>query len=232
MSRRILAVGAHPDDVEFGCAPILIQETQKGHAVRILVTSKGEAASSGTPDERADEARAAAKIIGAEIEFMDFGGDCHASHTPRNAITLAREIRGFQPNIVLAPHLEENQHPDHSAVAKIVRDAVRLARYGGLAPLLDQSPHSVDQLYYYVITQGFGPAPHIIVDVTGVHAPWEQAMSCHQTQMKTKSYLDLVNARARLLGASIGVEYAVGLWANDPIRVESLSDLTLTSRHY
>ena len=66
---RILAVGAHPDDVEFGCAPILIQEARAGHEVRILVTSKGEAASAGTPEERAQEAREAAKIIGARDRF-------------------------------------------------------------------------------------------------------------------------------------------------------------------
>ncbi len=60
---KLLAVGAHPDDVEFGCAPVLIEEARRGHQVRILVTSKGEAASSGTPEERAEEARAAAEII-------------------------------------------------------------------------------------------------------------------------------------------------------------------------
>jgi hypothetical protein len=50
--------------------------------------------------------------------------------------------------------------------------------------------------------------------------------------MKTKSYMRLVQTRARALGATIGVSSAVGLWVNDPIRVASLSDLTLSSRHY
>ena len=232
MPRRLLAIGAHPDDVEFGCAAILIQEAAKGHCVKILVTSKGEAGSSGTPEERAGEAAAAAAISGAEIEFLDFGGDCNIRHCPENAVVIARHIRVFQPHIVLAPHFDENQHPDHSAVAKIVRDAARLARYGGLEALRGLPPHRIDHLYYYVITQGYGPAPHIVVDVTAVHPQWEAAMRCHKTQMKTRSYLDLVNARARLLGASIGTEYAVGLWTNDPIRVESLTDLALSARHY
>jgi len=117
---KILAVGAHPDDVEFGCAPILIQEVRSGHEARILVTSKGEAASAGTPEERAQEARDAARVIGAAIQFLELGGDCHLEHNPANAMTLAREIRRFKPDVVLAPHLGENQHPDHSAVGKIV----------------------------------------------------------------------------------------------------------------
>ena len=50
--------------------------------------------------------------------------------------------------------------------------------------------------------------------------------------MKTRNYLDLVLSRARTLGTAIGVEYAVGLWLNDPIRVGSLGDLPLSSRYF
>src|SRR5690348_16587677 len=99
---KILAVGPHPDDVEFGCAPLLIQEVRKGHQVRILVASKGEAGTSGTPEQRAQEAREAARMIGDEIEFLDFGGDCHIRQTTENAMAIAREIRTFRPEIVLA----------------------------------------------------------------------------------------------------------------------------------
>src|SRR5882672_7746834 len=118
---RILAVGAHPDDVEFGCAAILIEEAKAGHTVKILVTSKGEAASAGTPEERAEEARSAARIIGAEIDFLDLGGDCNIAAIPTNAVPIARQIREFRPDVVLAPHPGENQHPDHSAVGKLTR---------------------------------------------------------------------------------------------------------------
>ena len=229
---RILAVGAHPDDVEFGCAPILIQEARAGHEVRILVTSKGEAASAGTPEERADEARAAAAIIGASIDFLDLGGDCHQAHTPANAIAIARVIREFRPDVILAPHTGENQHPDHTVVGKLVRDAARLARYGGLSELLGLPSHQIKSLYYYVITQVFIEPPQVVVDVTPVFADWQRAIQCHASQMKTRSYPDLVTARSRSWGAAIGVEYAVGLWLNDPVRVGSLSDLTLSSRYF
>ena len=163
---KILAVGAHPDDVEFGCAPILIQEVRNGHEARILVTSKGEAASAGTPEERAQEARDAARIIGAAIQFLELGGDCHIENNTANAMTLAREIRRFKPDVVLAPHLGENQHPDHAAVGKIVRDAARLARFGGLRDLEDLPPHPITSLYFYTITQVFVDPPELVVDVS------------------------------------------------------------------
>ena len=227
---RILAVGAHPDDVEFGCAPILIQEVSNGHEARILVTSKGEAASAGTPEERAQEAREAARIIGAAIQFLELGGDCHIEHNPANAMTLAREIRRFKPDVILAPHLGENQHPDHSAVGKNVRDAARLARYGGLQDLEELPPHPITSLYYYAITQVFVTPPELVMDVTAAREAWEAAIQCHKTQMRTRNYLDLVMSRARTLGTAAGVEYAVGLWLNDPVRVGSLGDLPLSSR--
>ena len=229
---KILAVGAHPDDVEFGCAPLLIQEVQNGNHVRILVLSKGEAASSGTPEERAEEAREAARVIGAEIEFLEMGGDCHIRHSPENAVAMARELRRFQPEIVLAPNLDENQHPDHSATARLVRDASRLARYGGLEDLRGLPPHQISSLYFYSITQVFTLPPDVVIDVSAVETQWDAAMACHKSQMKTKAYPELVHARARALGAAIGVESAMGLWASDPVRVRCLSDLTLSSRNY
>jgi bacillithiol biosynthesis deacetylase BshB1 len=229
---KILAVGAHPDDVEFGCAPILVQEVRNGHEARILVTSKGEAASAGEPEERAQEARDAARIIGAAIQFLELGGDCHIQHNPANAMTLAREIRRFKPDVILAPHPEENQHPDHAVVGKIVRDAARLARYAGLQDLEDLAPHPITSLYYYTITQVFITPPELVIDVTAAREAWEVAIQCHKSQLRTRNYMDLVMSRARTLGAATGVEYAVGLWLNDPIRVGSLGDLPLSSRYF
>jgi LmbE family N-acetylglucosaminyl deacetylase len=229
---RILAVGPHPDDVEFGCAPLLIQEVKRGHEARILLASKGEASSSGTPEERVLEAGAAAQVIGASLDFLDLGGDCHVQPTAENRFALARKIREFRPQIVLAPHLDPNQHPDHSVIGAMVRDASRLARYGGLAELKELAPHSIDHLYYYSITQTFGQKPDIVIDVSGAHTQWVAAMACHKTQMRTRSYVELVESRARALGAAIGVDYAVGLWVNDPICLGSISELGRSSRHY
>jgi N-acetylglucosamine malate deacetylase 1 len=233
---NILAIGAHPDDIEFGCAHVLIQEIRKGNRVKLLVLSKGEAASNGTPESREAEARAAAKLIGAEIEFLDFGGDCHMEYKPKHAFEIAAEIRRFRPAIVLAPHTSEDQHPDHAVVGKIARDACRFARYAGLEELKGftisgYEPLAITALYYYGITKEFG-TPDLVVDISDVAQDWEAAMKCHESQMRTRSYVDLRLTGARNLGLSIGVEYAAGFYANDPVRVAALSDITLSSRHF
>lgn len=229
---RILAVGAHPDDVEFGCAPLLIQERQAGAEVKLLVLSRGEAGTAGTPEQREQEARAAAGLMEVEIEFMDFRGDCHLEATPANALRLAAEIRRFQPDIVLAPNPEPNQHPDHAAAGALMRDACRLARYGGLADLKMHPPHKIGHLYFYDITRHGVQPPDLVMDISAVVPQWTAVMNCHASQMRTKSYVELQLSAARLLGLSIGVDYAAGVYVNDPVRVARLSDLALSARNF
>lgn len=233
---NILAIGAHPDDIEFGCAHVLMLEARKGNTVKLLLLSKGEAATNGTPESRETEARAAAKIIGADVEFLDFGGDCHLQNLPDNAFKIASIIRELKPAIVLAPHTDENQHPDHAVAGRLTRDACRFARYGGLDVLrrfsqAGDATHSVGALYFYTITKEPAP-PDIVVDISAVFDEWVKSMECHVSQMSTRSYADLRISAARNLGLSIGVEYAAGLYLNDPVRVNTLSELTLSSRHF
>lgn len=220
---NILAFGPHPDDIEFGCAPVLIQEVENGSRVKMLVLSRGEAGTRGTPEVREQEARAAAEVIGAGIDFLDWGGDCHMEYRPENAIRLAGEIRRERPDVVLAPNPAENQHPDHVAVGRLVRDACRLARYGGLAELRSLPSHKIGSLLFYNITAHLGRTPDVVIDVSRVAAKWEAAMRCHASQIAGKSYLDLQITAARALGLIAGTELAIGLFTNDPIRVTDLS---------
>jgi len=229
---RILAVGPHPDDVEFGCAPILILEARNGHEVKLAITSRGESSTHGTPEGREEEARAAAREIGAELSYLEMGGDCHVEPNVANRIRMAREIREYRPNILLAPYPSENQHPDHTAVGRIVRDAARLARYGGVAELRDLRPHAIGHLYYYAITTHIEALPEIVVDVTSVFDQWQRAIQCHKSQTANREYLELVTSRARSLGLSVGTQYAVPLWLNDPIRISSLTELGVSARRF
>jgi N-acetylglucosamine malate deacetylase 1 len=229
---QILAVGAHPDDVEFGCAAILIKEIRKGNRVKLLVLSRGEAGTAGTPEQREQESREAARRMGADIEFLDFGGDCRIEYTTENRFRIAAEIRKLRPAVVLAPNVSENQHPDHAVTGKLTRDACRLARYGGLDALKPAPAHKIDNLYFYNITQHIGALPDIVIDIGDVAGDWEAVMRCHGSQTAQKNYIDLQKTGARLLGLTIGVEFAAGLFANDPVRVDHLSDIALSSRNF
>ncbi len=230
---RILAVGAHPDDIEFGCGGILLVEAARGSELALCVCSRGEAGSNGTPDEREAEARRAAQFLGATLEFLELGGDGHLEAAVANNIAVARQIRRTRPDILLAPIGSLDQHPDHAVVSQLCRNAARLARYGGLEELRDLAPHAIRHHLEYVITADTDSRRDqltIRVDVSAQLARWIELMECHQTQLRTRNYIDLQTARARLLGIEAGVEYAQALYATDDMLVTSLAELPASVR--
>ena len=232
----LVAFGAHPDDIEFGCGGVIAKETRAGRPVHFVVCSRGEAATSGTPETRTSEAEQAAAILGATIEFLELDGDAHLELRAAHAVKLAAVLRRLRPGIVLAPSLVENQHPDHGKLGALLRDASRLARYGGVAELRDQKPHAISQLLFYGVTTDAEPAgvTPILVDVSDseVIAIWTKAMQTHASQSATRNYVELQLARARLHGMRAGVGHAIALFPNDPIVVDSLSQLGRGARSF
>lgn len=231
--RRILAVGAHPDDVEFGCGGVLVAEAARGSHIAICVCSRGESGTNGTPDEREAEAKAAADVLGATLTFLDVGGDCRIEASPRNALGIAHQVRATKPDVLLAPVPSPDQHPDHAAVGHMCRDAARLARYGGIVALGDLPPHTITHLFGYAVTPGAEPAtgtPGIRVDISAHFDRWVELMECHRTQLRTRRYIELQAARARLLGIEAGVEYAQALFPSDDFLVSSLAELPRSVR--
>jgi LmbE family N-acetylglucosaminyl deacetylase len=232
----LLAFGAHPDDVEFGCGGVIARETGAGRPAHFVVCSRGEAGSQGTPRQRAAEAKQAAALLGATLEFAELDGDAHLEVKPVHAIRLAAIIRRVRPGVVLAPSLGENQHPDHPRLGRLVRDACRLARYGGVAELRSRPAHAVAQLFFYAVTPEAEPAGAlpVLVDLSapGLVAAWAAAMTAHATQVRARSYVELQLARARVLGLRAGVEYAQALYPADPLLVGSLADLGRSARRF
>jgi LmbE family N-acetylglucosaminyl deacetylase len=230
----MLAFGAHPDDVEFAVGGVIVQETRGGRKVRVVVCSRGEAGTNGTPEERTREAEAGARAMGAELEFLTLEGDAHLEVRVKHAVALAEIIRRQKPGIVLAPSTVENQHPDHWRLGVLVRDAVRLARYGGLAELKGLPAHGVGQLYFYALSVEAEPpqTTPILVDVGGTVEVWRAAMECHASQMRTRNYVELQLTRARLNGLRAGIGHAVALYPNDPVVVSSLAEVGTGARAF
>ena len=230
----ILAFGAHPDDIEFGCGGIIARETAGGRAVHFAVCSRGEAASHGTPESREAEAREAARLLGATLEFVDLDGDGRLEMRAENARALAAVIRRTKPAILLAPTPVENQHPDHSRLGRLVRDAARLARYGGVAELREQPVHAIAALLFYAVTaEGEPPgAQPVLVDVSApeIVTAWQAAMDAHGSQAAARPYAELQLARARVCGLRAGVLYAQPLFPNDPLIFHSLAVLAGSAR--
>src|SRR5437763_14158030 len=84
----VLAFGAHPDDIEFGCGGVIVQETLAGRAAHLVVCSRGEAATHGQPEQRVSEARRAAMLLGATIAIDELDGDTHLEIRSAHALAL------------------------------------------------------------------------------------------------------------------------------------------------
>jgi len=225
---RILAVGAHPDDIEFGCGGILLAEAKRGSAISLCVCSRGEAGTNGSPEEREAEARKAAKLLGATIKFLELGGDCRLNSTAANNLAIARVIRTARPDLLLSPTAIGNQHPDHIIVGQLCRAAARLASYGGLGELNDQPSHAIKHHLEYAITSEAEPPDDRIklrVDISAEHEAWVELMECHATQLRTRRYVELQTARARLLGLTSGVEYVQALYPTSDFVIKDVGAL-------
>jgi LmbE family N-acetylglucosaminyl deacetylase len=232
----LLAFGAHPDDIEFGCGGVIALETRRGRPAHLVNCSRGESATNGTAEEREAEAHKAAALLGATVEFVDLDGDAHLEVRAAHAIKLAGILRRVRPGILLAPSLVENQHPDHWRLGRLVQDAARLARYGGVKELRELPPHAIDQLFFFAITPDGEPdhTPPLLVDVSDpeVLGAWTAAMKAQATQTRVLNYVDLQLTRAHLLGMRAGIGHAIALYPNDSIVVDSLAPVGRGARRF
>ena len=225
----LLAIGAHPDDIEFGAGGVLAAEAPKGRPVHMVVCSHG------TPDERTREAETAAAKLGATLEWIDLGGDANIENTRAGARTIAAIIRRLKPEIVLTLSIVEDQHPDHVAVGRMTRDAARLARYGGLEQLRDQPRHAITHLLYYAVAPDAAPKdrlPLLYALTDEDVSVWREAMAAHASQMRTRDYGSLQITRASLIGQNAGGRHAIALYPNDALIINSLEGLGQGSRHF
>ncbi len=226
--KRILAIGAHPDDIEFGCGAVLLDAAEKGASIDLVVLSKGEAGTHGNRSVREDEALKAAEMIGAQVQFPSTAGDTRLRSDLEITLMAAKTIRRCKPDIVLAPSGHLNQHPDHRETSIIARDANRLARYGKTPGLEGLDPHATQALLFFDISSespgGDGMIP-FLVDVSGQAERWKDLMACHESQTGNLDYVDLQLSRARTLGIQSGVKYAVRLYSEGPLLWSSIAGI-------
>jgi N-acetylglucosamine malate deacetylase 1 len=222
----VLAFGPHPDDVELGCGGTLAALAGRGRGVGIVDLTRGEMATRGTPETRAAEAAAAARILGARFRVnLDLGdGDLRTDRAAQLRVVDA--VRRARPRLVLAPWTED-RHPDHERGGRLVAEA---AWYAGLAKLETGIPaHRPDQVVFYAAYALL--APTFLVDVTGTfetkrsalrayrsqfHDPSAPATGAPETYVSSKSFWDGVEARACAYGRVANVAFAEGFVSKAP----------------
>lgn len=239
MKLDILAIGAHPDDVELGCGATLAKEITNGKKVGIIDLTRGELGTRGTAETRDLEAEEAAKILGVtmrtNMEFSDgfFLNDKH------HQLELIKQIRKFQPELVICNALED-RHIDHGKGSKLVSDACFLSGLLKVDTICEdtdgwQEPWRPKAVYHYI--QWKDLKPDVIVDVSGFMDTKLKAVMAYKTQffdpnsdepetpISSKNFTDSIEYRARNLGRLIGAEFGEGYNVERCPAVNSLFDL-------
>ncbi len=225
----ILAIAAHPDDVELTCGGTLVKLKRRGYRFGIVDLTRGEMGTRGTPEIRAREAQRAAEILGAEFrEALDLG-DGGLRRGREEELAVIDVVRREKPRLVLTPY-PDDRHPDHRRAGQLVTDA---CYYAGTRKLETNYPaHRPQQTIYFSTYLAW--TPRFLVDVTDVIETRRAAMRAFESQfhkegstepetvLAQKSFLEMIEARAREYGAMINVEFAEGFLAARPPRIDDL----------
>lgn len=237
MKLDILAFGAHPDDVELGCAATIAKEILEGKKVGIVDLTRGELGTRGSAELRDKEASIAADILGVSVrENLGFA-DGFFKNDKEHQLEIIKMIRKYQPEIVLCNAIDD-RHIDHPKGSQLVSDACFLSGLLKIVTELDgvqQEKWRPKQVYHYI--QWKNIEPDFVVDVTGFMDKKISSVMAYSSQffdpksnepetpITSKNFTDSIEYRARDLGRLIGVDFAEGFTSERYVAVENLSKL-------
>lgn len=229
-SLDIIAVGAHPDDVEIACGATLAKLTKQGYRVGIVDLTDGEPTpNSPGPEVRRQEALEAAKTLGIETRIqLDLPNrklfDCFESR-----IELAKIFRRYQPKLVLGFGAKTPMaSPDHWQAMQITDAAIFYSRLCKWDEYFDELPvHAIQRHLYFRLAVEPDTIPelshHLTVDVTETLDLKIEAVRCYQTQFAHKpAIIERIRAAATVTGAAAGVTAGEAFAAAKPYAVDDL----------
>jgi LmbE family N-acetylglucosaminyl deacetylase len=213
---RVLAIGAHPDDVEVLCAGTLAHYAARGDEVWIAIATKGDVGSpTHTREEiaaiRRAEAEASCRLIGAQLIWMGFDDEWLFNDRPTRTrfIEAYREAR---PDVVFT-HSPVDYHPDHRAAGQIAIDA----RIPSAVRLVETEHPALTTIPRLLMMDTVGRTdfvPEIYVDITDTFAAKSRMLSCHVSQdtwlqhLYGMRYVEFIAEQASARGAECGVAQA------------------------
>jgi len=233
----ILAIGAHPDDVELGCSATIAKEISRGKKVGVLDLTRGELGTRGSAEIRDKEAASAAEILGLTIrENLGFKDGFFVNDEDHQKAVI-EIIRKYQPEVVLCNAVQD-RHIDHGKGSQLVSDACFLSGLRKIETSFDQKVQEAwrpKQVYHYIQWENL--KPDFVVDVTGFMDIKLKAVKAYSSQfydpdsnepvspISSKNFLDSISYRASDLGRIIGKESAEGFTVERFVAVDHLDNL-------
>jgi len=237
MKLDLLAIAAHPDDVELTCGGTLLKMARLGYRTGILDLTRGEMGTRGTPETRAKEAASAAKILRVSWRGTLGVPDSDVQPARQHKLRLAKVIRELRPHTVILPYWEA-RHPDHYHAATLGYEGCFLA---GLKQLpLEGQAHRPFKILYS--TSYAAVRPTFVVDITAEFGARRKAILAYGSQFRPKTrrksskvFLaidrleDEMNQLARHYGDMIGVRYGEPFLQKELFAVADVINLPVRS---
>jgi bacillithiol biosynthesis deacetylase BshB1 len=224
-----LAIFSHPDDAELTMAGTLLKLKAQGYRTGVLDVTRGEMGTRGTPEERAREAQAAARLLGLDARLNLEQPDGHVAVNDAARTALVRVLRTHRPRVLFTAHWDD-PHPDHAATARLVREAARLAsmrRYDEAAGLAQiPMPMIAHAVYSRRVV------PSFIVDISDFLDGKMRAIRAHasqfyregaaepETRISARNFLAQIETRARHYGSLIGVAAGEPFYVSEALNVD------------
>ncbi len=244
----LLAIAAHPDDVEMSAGGVVAAMVRSGHRVVVADCTRGEMGTRGSAELRDQEAELAARILGVEKRENLEMPDGHVDQSDENVLKLVRLIRHYRPHILLFPPSFE-RHPDHEAVHRLCRTAYFKSGLTKVETEWEgQAQRTFRPAHMFCYIQAYHHEADFFVDVSSTHeqkiesirafgsqvhvpgAPSNtstgnlatSALPEPQTFISKPEFMEMLESRARYFGSLIGVRYAEGFLSVDVVGLSGL----------
>jgi len=244
MNLDLLAIAAHPDDVELTCGGTLLKMADAGYATGILDLTRGEMGTRGDVETRRREAAAAARVLRVKYRGNLGLRDAHLAADEDSKMSVARAIRRLRPHTVIIPYWEA-RHPDHYMASKLAYEGCFWAGLKRL-PLEGEPFRPFKILYtaaYAPVTAFAGAFPAFIVDITKQFERRAKAIACYGSQFRPKASVrraskvfialdrltDEMDALSRYYGEMIGVRYGEPFQVKEMMQVDDVVKLPVRS---
>ena len=225
----VLAIAAHPDDVEMTCGGTLIKMAEKGYRTGVLDLTAGDMGTRGTPETRLEEAGAAARHLLVAWRGNLHLPDARLENTLASRMTLGAKIRELRPRVVILPYWE-GRHPDHYRASEIGYEACFLA---GLKKMDESTgPHRPQKVLYASLYASVTPS--FVVDVSAQFERRMEALLCYRSQYgesdgegrglftSEPELRERLTAVARFYGNQVGVRYGEPFVIKEMLRVDDI----------
>lgn len=234
MTLDILAVFAHPDDVELCVGGTLLKMKSIGYRTGALDVTRGEMGTRGDAETRAREAEAAAEVLRLDVRENLELPDGHVFVNDEARSALVRVLRRLKPSIILT-HQIGDPHPDHDHIAQLVREAARLSNMKRYDEASGEEKIPVPAVAHNVFSRRVEPS--FIVDIsefleekmTAIRAYasqfYDEASVEPETRLTSKGFLDELENRSQYFGSLIGVAAGEPFFVREALNVNDPVDL-------